>query len=65
MNRHKARCPLCMEVFFLSEKDDLLFMVMRCPSCDTRLQITQVAPVTLAVFRSHGLECVDGDGRVV
>lgn len=65
VNRHKARCPLCEEVFLLSEKEVLLFMVMRCPGCHTRLQVTRVAPVTLAVFRSHGLECVDGDGRVV
>ena len=65
VNRHKARCPLCDEVFLLSEKEVLLFMVMRCPGCHARLQVTHVAPVTLAVFCSHGLEWIDGEGRVV
>jgi len=65
VNRLKARCPLCDEVFLLSEKEVLLFMVMRCPGCHARLQVTQVVPVTLAVFCSHGLEWIDGEGRVV
>ena len=65
MKTHEACCPVCEEVLVLSKEESLLFLVMRCPFCHARLQVIHEAPVTLAVFSSHGLEWIDGDGRVV
>ena len=57
----KALCPVCGEDISFVEKEGLLFWVIRCPLCNVRLQIVHEAPLTLEIFRFHGLDWTNYD----
>jgi len=60
-----ARCPICGETIGLRNGAPMLNRLVRCTDCCTRLRVAADRPVTLQVFRSHGLSFQGGQVRAV
>jgi len=60
-----AMCPSCGEGIELREQIRLLHRMFRCPTCNTRLYITNDEPVQLQTFACKGLPFSSGDASRV
>jgi len=60
-----ASCPMCGEDVVIRDDGVRVNRMLRCPDCDTRLRVAKEYPVTLDVFRSHGLAFNGGQVRGV
>jgi len=54
-----VRCPSCRESLAIDGEPVELHQVIRCRSCERRLHVVGIEPLSLRVFRSQGLALVD------
>ena len=64
-NEAMAPCPICGETIGLRDGVRALHRLVRCVECDTRLRVTADRPMSLQIFRSHGLAFQGGQVRGV
>ncbi len=60
-----AQCPICGETIGLQNGESILNRLVRCTDCCTRLRVAADRPISLQVFRSHGLAFQGGQVRNV
>ena len=54
-----APCPECRKPVALRREETVLHRLLRCPHCDGHLQVVGLSPVSLQVFKTHGLALLD------
>ena len=52
-------CLECRKPVALRREEAVLHRLLRCPHCDGHLQVVALSPVSLQVFKTHGLALLD------